>query len=57
MSVSLYDKALLDKLKNWVKDSSIKITGPEETRRLFEYTADRNNDKPITLPLIIKAEN
>ena len=52
MSVSLYDKALLDKLKNWVKDSSIKITGPEETRRLFEYTADQNNDKPITLPLI-----
>ena len=28
------------------------IVGPEETRRLFEVTADTNNDKPIQLPLI-----
>lgn len=28
------------------------ITGPNETRRLFEYKADVTNDKPIQLPLI-----
>ena len=52
MSASLYDKALLNKLQNWVKDKTIAITGPNETRRLFEYRADTTNDKPIELPLI-----
>ena len=44
MSVSLYDKALKNKLQNWIKDENLKITSPNETRRLFEYTADVNND-------------
>lgn len=52
MSAILYDKAILQKIKNWVKDPNMKITGPEETRRLFEYIADTNDDKPIELPLI-----
>lgn len=52
MSVSIYDKCLLTKLKKWVRDEKMKITGPDETRRLFEYTADITNDKPIELPLI-----
>ena len=52
MAISYYDNALCNKLKNWVGDSNIKITGPEETRRLFQYRADINNDGPILLPLI-----
>lgn len=52
MSASLYDTALLNKLKNWVKDESMTLTGPDETRRLFTYDLDHNNDKPIQLPLI-----
>lgn len=52
MSATLYDEALLNKIKSWVDDSNIRITGPDETRRLFESTADINNDRPIELPLI-----
>ena len=52
MAISYYDNALCNKLKNWVGDSKIKITGPEETRRLFQYRADTSNDGPIQLPLI-----
>ena len=52
MSASLYDKALVTKLRNWVKDETMQITSPNETRRLFEYKADITDDKPIQLPLI-----
>lgn len=52
MALSYYDDAIIDKLKKWVLDPNMKITGPDETRRLFEYRADIENDKPITLPLI-----
>lgn len=33
-------------------DDNIKITGPAETRRLFEYHADIAKEEKITLPLI-----
>ena len=52
MSSLGYDEALLKKLKKWIKDDKITITGPSETRRLFTYLADIQNDKPIDLPLI-----
>lgn len=52
MSATLYDKAFLTKLQKWVRDPNIKITGPNETKRLFAYNADINNDKPLELPLI-----
>lgn len=52
MSASLYDEALVEKLKKWVKDDTLKLTGPDETRRLFSYTLDKQNDSPITLPLV-----
>lgn len=52
MSVGLYDKAFLDKLNNWTKDTKVTVTGPEETSRLFRMVADETNDKPIQLPLI-----
>lgn len=52
MAVRYYDEALLNKIKNWVKDPNMTITSVSETRRLFEYNLDVNNDKPIKLPLI-----
>lgn len=52
MSATIYDVCLLNKLKKWIKDDKLKITGVDETRRLFEYIADVTNDKPIELPLI-----
>ena len=52
MSVSYYDIAFLNKLKAWIKDEKLTITGPNETRRLFTYRADIGNDAPIPLPLI-----
>lgn len=52
MSATFYDEALLKKIKNWVRDPNIRITSPDETRRLFSYRLDQNNDEPIKLPLI-----
>lgn len=52
MAIRFYDEAFLDKLKRWVLDSKVTITGVDETQRVFEYKADTDEDKPISLPLI-----
>ena len=52
MAVRYYDEALLEKIKKWVKDPNMTITGPDETRRLFQYLGDINEDKPLKLPII-----
>lgn len=52
MSVYLYDEAFVAKLQNWTKDAQIQIYSPDDTKRLFEVVADKNNDKPIKLPII-----
>ena len=52
MAIRFYDEAVVDKIKSWVKDPTMKITSPDETRRLFEYIADITDDEPIKLPLI-----
>ena len=57
MAVRYYDEAFLNKIKAWVKDEKLTITGPDETRRLFEYRADMSNDAPIPLPLITLTRN
>lgn len=57
MALRYYDEAIKNKISNWIKDPNMIITSPNETRRLFEYTLDRNNDKPITLPLIALRRN
>lgn len=49
---ALYDEALLKKIKYWVSDLPITVTGVDETRRIFEYIADTTNDNTIKLPLI-----
>ena len=57
MAVMLYDNALLAKLQKWTADTDVTITGISETRRLFEVVLDKNNDKPIKLPLIALRRN
>lgn len=52
MSIRLYDEAIITKIGNWIKDPNLTILGPEDSRLLFQYTADINDDKPIVLPLI-----
>ena len=52
MSVSLYDKALYDKINAWVKDKRARVLAPDESLRLFQISSDENKDKPVTLPLI-----
>lgn len=52
MSVALYDKMLVEKLRKWTKKTQINVYGPSETRRLFEVIEDKTNDEPIKLPII-----
>lgn len=48
----LYDDAFTEKIKKWTNDPNLTITSPDETRRVFQYRADIQDDKPIQLPLI-----
>ena len=52
MAIRYYDEALAQKIKNWVKESSVTILKPDEVERRLQELADGKNDKPITLPLI-----
>ena len=53
MSAGLYDKAIVEKLNMWTKDTQLTVFGPEETKSVFQNIADNTNDKPIQLPLIV----
>jgi len=53
MGVRFYDRALLNKLKGWVKDPNATILGPGDLNRTFQIMADKSGDKPVTFPLII----
>ena len=39
------------------ESSSLRILGPEETKKLFEIIADDNNDRPIELPFVALSRN
>lgn len=52
MSVRLYDDAIINKLKKWTKDTEVTVLAPNEVKELFSVVADKNNDNPISLPLI-----
>lgn len=53
MSVQLYDKAFVEKLNNWTKDSNITILTTSDMEELIRVAADQHNDSPISLPAII----
>ena len=52
MSIRLYDKAITEKIQHWIKDNRLRVLSPEDTNRLFQISADIENDRGITLPLI-----
>ena len=57
MAVRFYDDALLAKFKKWTADTQVQLTGVNDTKRLFEVILDKQNDKPIQLPLIAISRN
>ena len=57
MAVRFYDDALLAKFKKWTADTQVQLTGVNETKRLFEVVLDKQNDRPIQLPLIAISRN
>ena len=52
MAIRLYDEAIYEKIKKWVKDPNMRVLSPNESSRLFQLRADQTDDKPITLPMI-----
>ena len=52
MSVALYDRVVKETIQRWILDPNLTVLGPDETKRLFQYKADKSGDKPLTLPLI-----
>lgn len=58
MAARYYDDILIAKLKRWVpENSNLRVLKPDETKRLFEVTADDKKDKPFVLPLIALSRN
>ena len=58
MACRYYDDILVAKLKHWLPDNStLRVLKPDETKKLFELTADDNNDNPFKLPLIAVSRN
>ena len=52
MSIGLYDKAILDKLRNWTRDTQFHVYGPEDFKKVIQTNADERNDAPLQLPMI-----
>ena len=52
MSLTLYDRAIAEKIKSWVLDTETTVFTVEETREVFKVRADKTDDRPIQLPLI-----
>lgn len=57
MSLTLYDKAITEKIKAWILDPKMVVLSPDETTRMFEWKADIDEDKPIQLPFITIKRN
>ena len=58
MACRYYDDLVIAKLQRWIPEASnLKVLKPDESKRLFELTADDNKDKAFTLPLIAVSRN
>jgi len=58
MACRYYDDILIAKLKRWIPEASnLRVLKPEESKRLFELTADDINDNPFKLPIIALSRN
>jgi hypothetical protein len=53
MAIRYYDDLIIKKLQRWIPEASnLRVLHPDETKKLFELTADDNKDQQFTLPLI-----
>lgn len=52
MGIYLYDSAITSKIKFWTENTQLTVFSPEDTKQLFEITADKKDDRPITFPLL-----
>lgn len=58
MGCRYYDELIVAKLEHWLpSDSILRVLKPEESKRLFELTAEDKNDRPINLPFIAVSRN
>ena len=58
MAIRYYDDAIVQKLQAWLPEASdLRILKPDESKRLFELTANDNNDNPLQLPFIALSRN
>jgi len=52
MAIQYYDKALTEKIQDWINDPKIHVYRPEEVSWMLQQKSDENNDKPIALPFL-----
>lgn len=58
MACRYYDDAIVKKLKKWIpENSTLRVLKPDESKRLFELTANDNNDKAFEMPFIALSRN
>ena len=58
MACRYYDDILSEKIKKWIpENSNLRVLKPEETKRLFELTANDNNDQAFKLPFVALSRN
>jgi hypothetical protein len=58
MAISYYDDAIVEKLKKWIPDTNtLRILGPDDTKKLFETKADDTGDQPVKFPFITLTRN
>ena len=43
MSLTLYDRAITEKIKSWVLDTETTVFTVDETREVFKVRADKTN--------------
>lgn len=52
MSVSLYDQAVVNKIKSWCGDTRLRVISSSDTENFLSTAADEANDQQIELPII-----
>ena len=58
MAARYYDDVIIAKIKKWVpEESNLRVLKPDESKRLFEITADDKADKAFKLPFIALSRN
>lgn len=58
MACRYYDEILAEKIKRWLPTNTpLRVLKPDESKKLFELTADDLNDSPFKLPIIALSRN